>query len=270
MPWGLNLGAAGAAIATCLSNCCALIYFLVYLATHRKTTLVCVSPKAFSLRKEIVGGVFAVGVPAAIQNLLNVTGATILNNLAAPYGAAALAAMGICSRLSMVPMYISMGISQGVMPLISYNYASRNVRRMKDTLFYAARISLIFLTLMAALFFCFPSVFVRLFIEDAETLSYGMRFLRGMSLAVPVLGVDFLAVGVFQAVGMGKQALIFALLRKIVLEIPFLYLLNGLFPLYGIAYAQAAAELVMAIAAVLVLARFLKRAESEAAGALKM
>ena len=270
LPWGLNLGAAGAAIATCLSNCCALIYFLVYLATHRKTTLVCVSPKAFSLRKEIVGGVFAVGVPAAIQNLLNVTGATILNNLAAPYGAAALAAMGICSRLSMVPMYISMGISQGVMPLISYNYASRNVRRMKDTLFYAARISLIFLTLMAALFFCFPSVFVRLFIEDAETLSYGMRFLRGMSLAVPVLGVDFLAVGVFQAVGMGKQALIFALLRKIVLEIPFLYLLNGLFPLYGIAYAQAAAELVMAIAAVLVLARFLKRAESEAAGALKM
>ncbi len=111
---------------------------------------------------------------------------------------------------------------------------------------------------------------MRLFIEDAETLSYGMRFLRGMSLAVPVLGVDFLAVGVFQAVGMGKQALIFALLRKIVLEIPFLYLLNGLFPLYGIAYAQAAAELVMAIAAVLVLARFLKRAESEAAGALKM
>ena len=61
-----------------------------------------------------------------------------------------------------------------------------------------------------------------------------------------------------------------SLLRKIVLEIPFLYLLNGLFPLYGIAYAQAAAELVMAIAAVLVLARFLKRAESEAAGALKL
>ena len=268
LPWGLNLGAAGAAMATCLSNCCALVYFLAYLATHRKTTLVCVSPKAFSLRREIVGGVCAVGVPASIQNLLNVTGATILNNLAAPYGAAALAAMGICSRLSMVPMYISMGVSQGVMPLISYNYASRNVRRMKDTLFYAARISLIFLTLMAALFFCFPGVFVRLFIEDAETLSYGMRFMRGMSLAVPMLGVDFLAVGVFQAVGMGKQALIFALLRKIVLEIPFLYLLNWLFPLYGIAYAQAAAELVMAIAAVLVLARFLKRAESEAAGAL--
>ena len=265
LPWGLHLGAAGAAMATCLSNCCALAYFLIYLTTHRKTTLLCVSPKAFSLRKDIVGGVCAVGVPASIQNLLNVTGTTILNNLAAPYGAAALAAMGICSRLSMVPMYIAMGISQGIMPLVSYNYASRNIRRMKDTLFFAARISLAFLVLMAAIFFCFPGVFVRLFIEDAETLAYGMRFLRGMCLAVPMLGVDFLAVGVFQAVGMGKQALIFAVLRKIVLEIPFLYLLNALFPLYGIAYAQAASELLMAMAAVAVLLRFLKRAEREAA-----
>ena len=116
---------------------------------------------------------------------------------------------------------------------------------------------------MAAVFVCFPGLFVRLFIEDTETVAYGMRFLRGMALSVPLLGVDFLSVGVFQAVGMGKQALIFALLRKIVLEIPFLYLLNRLFPLYGIAYAQAAAELIMAIAAVVVLSRFLKRAQSE-------
>lgn len=263
LPWGLDLGAAGAAIATCLSNCCALVYFLIYLATHRKTTLVCVSPKAFTLRKDIVGGVCAVGVPASIQNLLNVTGSTILNNLAAPYGAAALAAMGICSRLSMVPMYIAMGISQGVMPLISYNYASRNIRRMKNTIFYAARISITFLAVMAAVFVCFPGLFVRLFIDDAETIGYGVRFLRGMALSVPLLGVDFLSVGVFQAVGMGKQALLFAVLRKIVLEIPLLYLLNLLFPLYGIAYAQASAELVMAIAAVTVLLRFLKRAQSE-------
>ncbi len=265
LPWGLNLGSVGAAMATCLSNCCALVYFLVYLATHRKTTLVCVSPKAFTLRKEIVGGVCAVGVPASIQNLLNVTGSTILNNLAAPYGAAALAAMGICSRLSMVPMYIAMGISQGVMPLISYNYASHNIRRMKGTLFFAMRISETFLAAMAVVLFCFPGVFVHMFIDDAQTVAYGMRFLRGLCFAVPLLGLDFLAVGTFQAVGMGKESLIFAILRKIVLEIPFLYLLNFLVPLYGLAYAQLCAEFVMAVAALVVLRRFLKRAEAETA-----
>ncbi len=264
LPWGLDLGSAGAAMATCLSNCCALLYFVFYLTTHRKTTLVCVSPKAFSLRRDIVGGVCAVGVPASIQNLLNVTGSTILNNLAAPYGAAALAAMGICSRIAMVPMYIAMGISQGVMPLISYNYASRNIRRMKNTVFYTARISISLMVLAAAVMFCTPGFFVRLFIENAETVAYGVRFLRGMCLAVPLMGVDFLAVGVFQAVGMGKQALLFAILRKIVLEIPFLYLLNRLFPLYGIPYAQAMAECIMAVAAIVVLTRFLRRAGQEA------
>lgn len=263
LPWGLGLGSVGAAMATCLSNCCALVYFLVYLATHRKTTLVCISPKAFSLRKDIVSGVCAVGVPASIQNLLNVTGSTILNNLAAPYGAAALAAMGICSRLSMVPMYIAMGISQGIMPLISYNYASHNIRRMKGTLFFAARLSFGFLAAMTLLFFALPGPFVNAFIDDPETVAYGMRFLRGLCLAVPLLGIDFLAVGVFQAVGMGKQSLVFAILRKIVLEIPFLYLWNALFPLYGLAYAQFSSELIMAIAAIIVLARFLKRAEKE-------
>lgn len=262
LPWGLHLGSVGAAMATCLSNCCAMAYFLIYLALRRKTTLVCVSPRAFTLRKDIAGGVCAVGVPASVQNLLNVTGSTLLNNLAAPYAAQALAAMGICSRIAMVPMYIALGISQGVMPLISYNYAGRNIRRMKEAIRFTARLDLIALSAMAALLFLFPGFFVGLFIDDAQTVAYGMRFLRGLALSAPLLCIDFLSVGVFQAVGMGKESLLFAILRKIVLEIPFLWLLNALFPLYGLAYAQFAAELVMAATAATVLTRFLRREES--------
>lgn len=75
--------------------------------------------------------------------------------------------------------------------------------------------------------------------------------------------IDFIAVGVFQAVGMGREALLFAIMRKIVLEIPALYILNFLFPLYGLAYAQLTAEVVLAVAAVLVLARLFKRISKE-------
>ena len=60
---------------------------------------------------------------------------------------------------------------------------------------------------------------------------------------------------------MGKNAFLFAILRKVVLEIPALVLLNALFPLYGLAYAQFAAELVLAIAAVIVLARLCRKLE---------
>ena len=73
--------------------------------------------------------------------------------------------------------------------------------------------------------------------------------------------MDFLAVGVFQAVGLGKNAFLFAVLRKVVLEIPALVILNALFPLYGLAYAQFAAEIILAAAAVVVLIRLFGRLE---------
>ena len=73
--------------------------------------------------------------------------------------------------------------------------------------------------------------------------------------------MDFIAVGVFQATGLGRNALIFAILRKIVLEIPALFVLNWLFPLYGLAYAQFTAEILLAVAAVLVLRRLFRDLE---------
>ena len=94
-----------------------------------------------------------------------------------------------------------------------------------------------------------------MFMKNPEVVSYGTKFMRGLCLALPFLCMDFLAVGVFQACGMGSKSLVFALLRKIVLEIPALFILNRLFPLYGLAYAQTAAEIILAAAAVLVLKR---------------
>ena len=80
LPWGLNMGAQGAGLATFLANCVACTYFFVLLFIKRKNTYVCIHPNKFCLRKKIVLGICGVGIPAAIQNLLNVTGMTILNN----------------------------------------------------------------------------------------------------------------------------------------------------------------------------------------------
>ena len=112
---------------------------------------------------------------------------------------------------------------------------------------------------MAACYFLFSEQLIRLFMQDEEIVAYGSRFLYGFCLGIPFLCLDFLAVGVFQATGMGKHAFIFAVLRKIVLEIPALCLLNLLFPLYGLAYAQFVAEVILAVAAVVVLARLFRR-----------
>lgn len=261
LPWGLNMGAAGAGMATFLSNCVACMYFFVLLFVRRRSTYVCIHPGKFSLKKSIVLGVCGVGIPASIQNLLNVTGMTILNNFTAAAGADAVAAMGITQKINMIPMYIALGLSQGIMPLISYNYASGNHKRMKNTLFFSAKASLGFLTMVAIGYYVGAEPLISLFMKNEAIVAYGTRFLRGFCLGLPFLCMDFLAVGVFQAVGMGKEALLFAIMRKIILEIPALYILNALFPLYGLAYAQFAAEVVLAAAAVLVLRRMFKKLE---------
>ncbi len=262
LPWGFNMGAAGAGLATFLSNCVACIYFFVLLYLKRKNTYVCIRPKMFCFQRQIVLGVFGVGVPASIQNLLNVTGMTVLNNFTSSFGADAVAAMGIAQKVNNVPMQISMGLSQGIMPLISYNYASGNIKRMKHTLLFTVKIALGFMIAVSVGYYLGAEPLTRLFMNNETIVAYGARFLRGFCLGLPFLCMDFIAVGVFQASGLGKNALIFAILRKIVLEIPALVVLNMLFPLYGLSYAQLTAEVILSAAAVIVLVKLFRNLEA--------
>lgn len=260
LPWGLNMGAAGAGLATFLSNCAACGYFFVLARVKRGKTFVCLDiRKLKKLSGEVVFGILGVGVPASIQNLLNVTGSTILNNFTAVYGASAVAAMGVSHKINMLPMQVAMGFSQGIMPLVSYNYASGNRKRMKDSILFAMGIIVPLMAVVTVGYWFGAPGLIRLFMDNAEIVAYGSQFLRGMCLGMVFLCVDFMAVGVFASLGMGKFSLTFAILRKVVLEIPLLFVLNKLFPLYGLAYAQFLAEVILAAAAVVMLLRIFKQ-----------
>lgn len=263
LPWGLNLGAAGAGCATCLSNTVACLYFFVLLFVKRGKTYVCIKPSMFRPSKQIVKGVCGVGIPASIQNLLNVTGMTILNNFTSAYGSDPVAAMGIAQRVNIVPFQIAMGFSQGIMPLISYNYTSGNIKRMKKTFIFTAKISLGFILAVMLTFLFAAEPIISMFMKNESIVAYGAAFQRGFCFALPFLCIDFLALGVFQSCGMGMKSFIFAVVRKIVLEIPALFVLNWLFPLYGLAYAQFVAELILGTIAVVVLVRMFRRLERE-------
>ncbi len=265
LPQGLNMGASGAGLATFLSNCAACAYFFVLLFVKRGKTYVCIRPDKFRPSRHIVVGICSVGIPAAIQNLLNVTGMTVLNNFTSSYGSDAVAAMGIAQKINMVPMQIAFGLSQGIMPLISYNYSSGNVKRMKRSLLFTIKIALSFLLCVSVCYYFGAGFLIRLFMKNDAIVSYGASFLHGLCLGTPFLCMDFIAVGVFQACGMGKKAFFFALLRKIILEIPALYLLNWLFPLYGLAYAQLTAEVILALAAVITLVRIFRKLQTSGA-----
>ena len=84
---------------------------------------------------------------------------------------------------------------------------------------FSGKISVTFLVVVAALYYVGAGFLTGMFMDNPEIVAYGTRFLRGFCLGLPFLCMDFLAVGVFQAVGLGKNAFIFAILRKVVLEI---------------------------------------------------
>ena len=261
LPWGLNMGAAGAGLATFLSNGIACGYFVV-LARHKgKKTYVSMDIRRLKLlTRELVVGVTTVGVPAAIQNLVNVTGAAILNNFTAGFGAPAVAAMGIAQKLHSVVFQIMQGAGQGVMPLVSYNYASGNRKRMKYSVSFALRITIPLGLAATVLYWVKTPELIRLFIENEEIVVIGTRLLRATSLSMVCLGIDFMAIGVFQALGLGRYALVYAMLRKVIMEIPLLFLLNRICPLYGLPYAQVISEAVLAVTSFIMLGRIFRRA----------
>ena len=242
LPWGLNMGAAGAGLATFLSNCVACGYFFVLARVKKGKTFISLDIRRLkTMSKEVVTGILGVGVPAAIQNLLNVTGTTILNNFTAVYGASAVAAMGVAQKINMLPLQVCLGFSHAIV-------------------FSMGLILPIMLAVTVGCWFGAPSL-IQMFMDNADIIAYGSAFLRGLCLGMVFLCTDFMAVGVFSALGLGRHALVFAILRKVVLEIPLLFLLNALFPLYGLAYAQFVTEVVLAAAAILMLMRIFRQGE---------
>ncbi len=111
--------------------------------------------KDFLPNKYICKNVFGVGIPASIQNILNVTGMTILNNFMASYGTEAVSAMGITHKISLLPLYISMGMAQGVLPLVGYNYSAKNRKRVKDSIRFTELITLIIVIVTFVLTYIF-------------------------------------------------------------------------------------------------------------------
>jgi len=238
---------AGAAIATLIANCAVLVYFLLIYFVIRHKTVISLSPLKMLPKRHYVGSVFAVGFPSALSAALACLASIMINNLTSGYGEVPLAAMGIVKKIDMLPMNVGMGLCQGMMPLVAYNYASGDYKRMRGFT-DAARIAGIGFSLICIVAFeLFAGPLVRVFIGHAETVSLGTRFLRIACLAVPFMIFNFQLSFTFQAMGMGKQSLLLSSLRQGIVNIPLLFLMNWIFGLNGIIWTQLLADLITGI-----------------------
>lgn len=125
LPWGLNMGAAGAGAATAISNAVGLAFFICYIIKQRGRTVLGLNPALLSHSREHAGAVLRIGAPSALQYALTVVAVSAQMNFVAKYGNEAVAAVGITKKLDQLPLFFSIGVANGMLPLIGYNYAAK-------------------------------------------------------------------------------------------------------------------------------------------------
>ena len=251
---------AGAALATTLANLISLIYFIMVLRANRSQSELCFKPTRSMLEFSVVRDVMTAGLPACLMTLMENISYAVLDNLMAAYGVACQAGLGVAKKINMLAHSIVRGMAQGVLPLIGYNYSSRNYKRMKQSVLYSGLLSVAMATLCMLINLFFSIQLVSLFIhsEGTSALEDGALFLRILCVGGPFSAWAYTVISFFQATGKGGRSFALAILRKGVLDIPMMFLLNYLLHATGLVMATPITDVICCAAATALFIRFLR------------
>lgn len=251
----------GAGIATCISNCIALLFFVIVLIRLGKNSVITLSFKTGLPRRSSIAAVFAVGVPSAVTSFLFDLDYVIIDKLMVSYHDIALAAIGIVLKIERFPLNVGIGICQGMMPLVAYNYASGNEKRMNDTIKLSCVTGLVIAGISIVMYEIFSAQFSGLFIDDTQTVNLASDFLRVRVLATPLMFLSFFTVYLFQAFGKGRISLFLGVTRWMIFNIPMLFILNEIFGMYGIVWSQVTADTLTVILSFMIFLKFRPKSE---------
>ena len=267
-----EMDVAGAAVATMLSNVISMVYFFVVLAKLRKTSVLTLAPRYFSLEKKVAWGTLSVGFPAAISVLLVSVSIMLLNGLLLSHenGNILSAAYGVTSKCGTIALHISIGIAQGVMPLIGYNYGAKNHKRVHEVCRLSFLILFIFSLVFLVIVQLIPGTIVRMFIDHAQTIEVGSVFMRCWSWCVIGMSLFNMYNSIFQAVGKWKTSLLLAVLRLGVIFSVLCVVLNALFGVSGLMWVQAITDTLSCLIAMAMYGRFKKSLAKELAGVAEL
>lgn len=254
----------GAGLATCLSNCIAFLFFVSVLLRMGKSSTITFFPKGGLPGRDSILAVFGVGIPSAISTFLFDLDYVIIDKLMVSYHDLALAAIGIVLKVERFPLNVGIGICQGMLPLVAYNYSAGNEQRMNDTIRLSRRLGLTIAGISIVLYEIFAVQFSHLFISDPQTVELASQFLRIRVLATPLMFLSFFTVYLFQAFGKGRISLFLGVTRWLGFNIPMLFLLNAIFGMFGIVWSQVTADILTVLLSFYVYRRYKPSAQKSA------
>lgn len=265
----LDLGIAGAGLATAISQyVAAVILLLPYL---RGKTVTKISLSSFTHNLADVGNIILTGMPSMMRQGLNGLATTLLNIQASAFGDAAIAAFSIVNRCTGLLFSIALGIGQGFQPVAAFNYGARKFSRVRKAYFFTVFTAMGVLLLLCTLCRINARSVIMLFRKDEMIVEVGSQALRYSCLGLITLPLTAISSMLFQSTGKKGRAIFLSVMQSGGVFIPLLFVLPRLFGLTGLELAQPTAYAVsglMAIPLVLYFLSSLKRQDSEDAPAL--
>ncbi len=241
-----DLGVAGAAIATAISQVVSTLVYLTYIL--RRKSVFHFRIKDCTYTKEVMCEIFKIGIPTLIFQILTSISISLINNAAGDYGDSAIAGMGVVTRLiSMVSLSV-FGFIKGFQPIAGYSYGAKNFNRLREAIKTSILWSTIFCVIFGVILALFPAAVVSQFTKgDAEMIRIGAASLRVNGLSIMLFGFNTVYSSLFLALGKGKEGFILGACRQGICFIPVILLLPTVWGLNGILYAQPIADVLSTV-----------------------
>lgn len=252
--FGLNMGIAGAGLSTCISQIIGFFVLLSMFLLHKtqcRLSVKLIVPKFFP---EIIG----TGLPSLLRQGLNSLSTVVLNNCAAVYGDAAVAAMSIVSRVIFFTFSFALGVGQGFQPVCGFNYGAKKYDRLKTAFYFSVMLAEIIVVVMSVGLILFPGEIVRIFRDDNTVMEIGSRALVLQGIAQLFLPFCMITEMALQSVGKKLGASVLSTLRNGLFFIPLLLILSNVRGLSGIQEAQPLAVTLAVIPSAILAVRFFR------------
>ena len=252
-----KMGIAGAAVATALSQLTSFCILLSYFVLHKTTTKLGIH--RLSKRPMVYYQIVKNGMPSFSRQGLASIASILLNQQAAIYGDAAVAAMAIVTKIFMMIFSVMIGFGQGYQPVVGFNYGAGIMDRVKKAMKFTLVVGMIGMSCAAAILFVVAPALMKLFIsDDPVVLEIGTMALRAQAISMPLIPIGTVANMTFQSVGKAWRATIMSSMRQGIFFIPLIFILPAVFGLQGVVTTQAASDVLTALSCAPLLYHFYK------------
>ena len=241
-----DLGVAGAAIATAISQIVSTCVYLTYI--FRKKSVFHFRVKDCTYAKETMSEIFKIGIPTLVFQILTSVSISLINNAAGDYGDSAIAGMGVVTRLISMGSLSVFGFIKGFQPIAGYSYGAKKFDRLREAIKTSILWSTAFCVIFGVILVLFPTSIVSQFTKgDAEMIRIGAASLRANGISIMLFGFYTVYSSLFLALGKGREGFILGACRQGICFIPVILLLPIVWGLNGIMYAQPIADVLSAV-----------------------